>query len=197
MRNRYDIQGDTTLICVYYHSNDLKYGRPMAVAVDTADLPKLLEKRCTWYANPARKSRTKFYAQAKFYDSATKKTRSVSMHRFLMDEPPGLDVHHVDNDGLNNRRRNLEPCAHIDNQRKHRQDPAYWEAVDAEKYRRAKRRRELAAVRKTVASTGFTRQYVWMVRTGKRKNAAVVESLACELDGSVYVRRPLLANTRP
>jgi hypothetical protein len=34
--------------------------------------------------------------------------RRVSMHRLLMQPPPGLIVHHKDNDGLNNRRSNLQ-----------------------------------------------------------------------------------------
>ena len=37
------------------------------------------------------------------------------MHRMLVDASPGQEVDHKDNDGLNNRRRNLRPCAHREN----------------------------------------------------------------------------------
>jgi len=41
----------------------------------------------------------------------------VRMHRLLMIPGPGLDVHHINHNPLDNRRSNLRACAHQDNQR--------------------------------------------------------------------------------
>lgn len=45
------------------------------------------------------------------------------MHRFLLDAPRGMDVDHINHDGLDNRRANLRLCTRADNirnGRKHR-----------------------------------------------------------------------------
>ena len=44
-----------------------------------------------------------------------KRRISVRMHRLLMDAPAGMDVDHVDHDGLNNRRANLRLCTRAQN----------------------------------------------------------------------------------
>ena len=44
----------------------------------------------------------------------------VRMHRFLLCPPAGMEVHHLDGNGLNNCRNNLAVCSHRDNIRGHR-----------------------------------------------------------------------------
>lgn len=148
----------------------------MAAMIDTADLPMFLAKRVTWYAAPARRSKTKFYVFAKFYDPTKRKARTVGMHRFIMGEPPGMDVDHDDNNGLNNKRLNLKIMTHLENCRRSR-EPRDWAAFDARKAKRAERRTELAAIRKIIEETGYSRQYVWQIRMGRMRNADVYARL--------------------
>lgn len=103
--------------------------------MELADLPALQAISCTWYANPADK-KGKFYANAKVWNKTTQKTRTVLMHRLLMGEPrldsngTAIEVHHKDNDGLNNRRStNLRTLTHQANLHEAwpQQPPAYWD----------------------------------------------------------------------
>ena len=71
MNNRYDIVEQAVHITVYCKDVSL-----LAV-VDVADLPKLLEKQVMSYASLARKSKTKHYAFAKFWNPISKKFRTV------------------------------------------------------------------------------------------------------------------------
>lgn len=41
--------------------------------------------------------------------------KNLSMHRFLMNPPPGMCVDHINNDGLDNRRANLRIATHAQN----------------------------------------------------------------------------------
>lgn len=41
--------------------------------------------------------------------------KTILMHRLITDAPSGLDVDHIDNDGLNNRRGNLRICTRSQN----------------------------------------------------------------------------------
>lgn len=43
--------------------------------------------------------------------------RYLYMHRLIVDAPPGLEVDHIDGNGLNNRRCNLRVCSRRDNLR--------------------------------------------------------------------------------
>jgi hypothetical protein len=51
-----------------------------------------------------------------FYATTSVNSRTVYMHRFLMDAPSGIEVDHKDGDGLNNRRQsNLRLATHMQN----------------------------------------------------------------------------------
>jgi len=41
----------------------------------------------------------------------------ISLHRFLMGSPMGMEIDHIDGDGLNNQRSNLRVCTHAQNNR--------------------------------------------------------------------------------
>lgn len=71
----------------------------------------------------AQKARGKFYAvhDCKSWMPWTGKHRPcrwvLLMHRFIVNAPPGKQVDHEDNDGLNNARSNLRICTNAENNR--------------------------------------------------------------------------------
>lgn len=58
-----------------------------------------------------------------FVDPLSRKTRGVSLHRFILRPPSTLVVDHIDHDPLNNRRANLRLCKQRDNARNLRKRP--------------------------------------------------------------------------
>jgi hypothetical protein len=74
-------------------------GNGLFATVDAADYPKLSQHR--WYAR--RRGRT-------IYAMCHDRGRDVYMHRMIMRPRRGYIVHHLDHDGLNNRRDNLRVC---------------------------------------------------------------------------------------
>lgn len=75
-------------------------GAGLWAVIDEADLPLVSPYR--WYAH---KTRWATYAKAVFW--ADGRTKSIYMHRLILDAPKGLKVDHHDHDGLHNRRSNL------------------------------------------------------------------------------------------
>ena len=73
------------------------------ILVDQADAE--LVAPYNWYAVPVGNSR--FYAHARC-PGAGRGGKRILMHRFLMEPPPGMVVHHRNGNGLDNRRANLE-----------------------------------------------------------------------------------------
>ena len=73
--------------------------------VDDADLSWLSQWK--WYAHRGGKS--------KFYAARREKGRTVLLHRELISVPAGLEIDHIDGDGLNNRRENLRVVTHSQN----------------------------------------------------------------------------------
>lgn len=72
--------------------------------------------RFRWCAGEARGA---FYAKRGEYSDG--RQRTIRMHRFILDAPPGVEVDHVNGDTLDNRRSNLRLCEHhanTTNQRK-------------------------------------------------------------------------------
>lgn len=66
--------------------------------IDVSDVGLVSE--FNWYT---RKSRKTMYAAKNIYGSRS----SIGLHRFLLGDPKGLEVDHIDMNGLNNRRENL------------------------------------------------------------------------------------------
>lgn len=67
--------------------------------IDWEDYRRLMEINVKWFAHSSRK---RFYAETKI-----KGHKIVKMHRFLMDCPEGLEVDHINRNGLDNRKVNL------------------------------------------------------------------------------------------
>lgn len=75
--------------------------------IDFEDFEKVRPYK--WYAN---KVGQRFYAGRNLHGPVS---GSISMHREIMQPDDGLDVHHVDGDGLNNQRNNLRVCTRSEN----------------------------------------------------------------------------------
>ena len=45
------------------------------------------------------------------------KTKGVSMHRFILNAPKGMEVDHINGNGLDNRKENIRICSHAENMR--------------------------------------------------------------------------------
>ena len=130
----------------------------------------------TWYANAARKSKTKWYVQARVYNRETRKSTTVMLHRIILGlTDPAIEAHHKDNDGLNNRRRNLEPLTHIQNLRAGRKHSKRcgltWDKIDegrklAIEYRLE---RQIAATVATVFDV--TRIHMYRIRNGQAQSS--------------------------
>lgn len=82
-------------------------------SIDATDV-HLVQGR-NWSADE--KGRT-VYAKATFFDGLLKRT--VMLHRLVMQNPYGLEVDHIDGNGLNNRRTNLRTASDGENARNRR-----------------------------------------------------------------------------
>ncbi len=72
--------------------------------VDAADFIWL--RRFRWHATCTR---------GRYYAATVINGKSISMHRLIMNPPPGRVVDHIDGNGLNNRRENLRICTPAQN----------------------------------------------------------------------------------
>lgn len=50
-----------------------------------------------------------------FYIQTTINRKTIRLHRFLMDFPPGMDIDHIDGNTLNNKKCNLRICSRARN----------------------------------------------------------------------------------
>jgi hypothetical protein len=82
---------------------EIPVGHGRVALVDEQD--KHLVEGIEWFS---------FQAHRAWY-AATKTNPRVYMHRLIMDAPQGMEVDHIDGDGLNNTRDNLRVCTHQQN----------------------------------------------------------------------------------
>ncbi len=87
--------------------------------MDAADLPVLLQH--VWYAVKAKSTSDLFYAATFGKTSINPEGRVVThMHTLLMQTPAGLEVDHLNQNGLDNRRSNIRNATKSQNQRNKR-----------------------------------------------------------------------------
>lgn len=108
MKNRFEINGDTTIIFL-----NRKSGDALETLIDTSDLEKVQRFPNTWMAHWDRK-RQKFYCDGKLPRNGDKSKR-VSLHRYLLEPPKHLVVDHINHDPLDNRRSNLRILTNAQN----------------------------------------------------------------------------------
>ena len=79
---------------------ELPTARGLIILIDRTDAEEV--HRFSWHAIPVKNGR--FYAGARIKGTS----KRITLHRLLMRPPPGTVVHHKNNNGLDNRRANLE-----------------------------------------------------------------------------------------
>lgn len=89
---------------------EIKLNKGQVAIVDDADYAFLSQYR--WHAKQCRNT---FYVQVRPRNGAT-----MTMHRLLLGAPKGMEVDHIDGNGLDNRRSNLRLCTHAENCRNRR-----------------------------------------------------------------------------
>jgi hypothetical protein len=95
---------------------------------------------------------------------------TVHMHRLIMGTPKGLDVDHIDHDGLNNQKINLRNCTRQQNQHnqiKHRGISKYL-GVSYAKDRKNKWRSQIKHNNKKIALGSFATQEEAMLAYNKK-----------------------------
>ena len=95
------------------------------VLVDDEDFEYLNQWK--WFYCKSRKT-----GYAKRASGKRPNKRQISMHRMIMQPNPGMEVDHIDHNGLNNQRCNLRNCTPTDNKRngfKHRNNTSGYIGV--------------------------------------------------------------------
>jgi hypothetical protein len=93
---------------------EIKLSKGMVALVDDTDYEYI--NQWSWYAI---KVGRRHYAVRKGKRTPLGRENFL-MHRVIMDTPIGLEVDHIDHDGLNNQRYNLRNCTHRQNIRNKR-----------------------------------------------------------------------------
>lgn len=95
MKNGYEIRGAETAIFIKHK------GKRYETLIDTLDLAKVLSFPNTWRIRHLRTTNS-YYAQGNI--RAGDRYRTVHLHRWIFDEPIGMEIDHRNNNGLDNRR---------------------------------------------------------------------------------------------
>lgn len=172
MTNRYEIQGDTLKLYVWdYHAK-----RNRVAILDAADYDLVACGATFWHAYPARQSSRKWYVAAKVWFPELKQIRTRLLHRWLLGlTDRKVEVHHIDNDGLNNRRSNLRPCTHQQNLR-FRQANRKWTELDERRAIGKEYRAERAIAREVAIVHKMGRQGLWKIRTQPKIQSAAARA---------------------
>lgn len=106
MKNNFEVRGDVTAIFL-----KRKDGLELEAIIDTNDLEKVKSFPNTWFASLNQNS---FYVRGAISDEKGK-GRRLYLHRYLFDEPNGMDIDHINHNTLDNKRSNLRALTHGQN----------------------------------------------------------------------------------
>lgn len=106
VKNRYIVMGDVTTMLIERKNEDAH-----EVLIDTADID-MIRNRGSWHVLQDNKSNN-FYVVRNRVENGKK--GAELLHRFIMDNPKGMVIDHINHDTLNNRRSNLRAVTHAEN----------------------------------------------------------------------------------
>ena len=107
MRNSYRVEDD--LVYIELRRKD---GSVVETITNLDFLPKLLDYDICWsYLDKGKK--TPYVVGRKYVGN--KKAKTIQFHRFILDAPPNMVVHHINGNGLDNRKENLEIVTNQEN----------------------------------------------------------------------------------
>jgi hypothetical protein len=98
MKNDYEIRGNVTVIFL-----DRKDGARLECLIDTADLPRAMEFPGKWYGN-WNNSVENYYIYGNFPSDGTGRKRIVLLHRWITMAGPKVQIDHINNNTLDNRK---------------------------------------------------------------------------------------------
>lgn len=111
-----------------------------------------------------------------YADSTPQKGRTVRMHRLIMDCPKGIEIDHIDGNGLNNRRSNLRYCNRSENCRNRRTSKNTSAIYKGVSFHRASN--------KYRAKIGINNKHIWLgVFENPIDAAKAYDNAAIELHG--------------
>lgn len=163
-------------------------GKRLWTIVDLADLPKLVELNVHWHAIAAKAPAGKYYVQSR------KHGKVICLHRVILGlTNPTIEGHHINNDGLDNRRCNLEALNHINNMRARKPD-ADWNEYDRLKAAKDEYATERKIARELGKRLDVVRQMMFKVRTGTGGRKARLEYEALCLAANVRTLDQMMAD---
>jgi hypothetical protein len=92
---------------------EILLSRGLTALVDDEDYEELVRYR--WYAHNPDNGRI-FYAKTNLPRIINKPRTQLWMHKILLNPPKGMEVDHIDGNGLNNQKSNLRVVTHRENQ---------------------------------------------------------------------------------
>ncbi len=171
MKNDYEVREDGVVVLKVW---DYREKLLRECLIDAGDLELVSGVSTTWFANRAKGKKEKWYVQGKVWGGEPKQSRTTMIHRVILGlTDPKVEGHHKDNDGLNNRRGNLEAVNHLRNMRLQWPERDFGPLDEAKKladeYR--KERKIAREVQESFTAREWrkclSRQALFLVRTGR------------------------------
>ena len=116
MKNTYEIRGDTVVIFL-----PVSDGTVIETYIDYDDFERVSSYANRWYASRNNVNYPYYvYGTVSYLPEGAKRkvSKNISLHRFIMNFPEGLVVDHIDENTLDNRKRNLQAITNSENVKK-------------------------------------------------------------------------------